>query len=73
VITTRFSDCCKDCVTPKRHLHCHADCPDYLAAKEEHIEEATGRRQKWLAEQEQIKKKRRKGNWQLGGGWRDDR
>jgi hypothetical protein len=26
---------CKDCVAPKRHLGCHAHCPDYIEEKKE--------------------------------------
>lgn len=25
---------CKDCVAPKRHIGCHAKCPDYQAVAE---------------------------------------
>lgn len=25
--------CCKDCVAPKRHIGCHADCKEYLEEK----------------------------------------
>ncbi len=30
---------CKGCVPPKRHINCHATCPDYLEAKEKHEQE----------------------------------
>lgn len=28
--------CCKDCVPPKRCLHCHSTCEDYIREKAEH-------------------------------------
>ena len=31
-----FPDVCKDCKPPKRSAYCHADCPDYTGAKDEH-------------------------------------
>ena len=31
-----FPDVCKNCRSPKRTLHCHAHCRDYLGAKDEH-------------------------------------
>lgn len=27
--------CCKDCVAPKRHVGCHADCQEYIDEKKE--------------------------------------
>lgn len=32
----RFPDVCKNCVAPKRHMNCHANCKEYLDAKVEH-------------------------------------
>ena len=32
----RFFDCCKECTPPRRSIHCHATCPEYLAAKAKH-------------------------------------
>lgn len=29
--------CCKDCVAPKRYPGCHAQCPEYIAEKAEHL------------------------------------
>ena len=26
-------ECCKSCVAPKRHIGCHAVCPEYIAEK----------------------------------------
>ena len=72
-IKVRFDDCCKDCVPPKRHLHCHSTCPEYLGAKAKHDAEAKLIRDSIAAEQIKIKQRKRKGSWQLGGGWRDDR
>lgn len=28
-------DCCKGCVAPKRHLYCHASCPEYTGQRKE--------------------------------------
>lgn len=28
--------CCKDCVPPKRDLHCHSTCEDYIREKAEY-------------------------------------
>ena len=28
--------CCKDCVAPKRHPGCHAECMEYIEQKAEH-------------------------------------
>lgn len=25
--------CCKDCIPPKRHIGCHADCKEYIKEK----------------------------------------
>lgn len=22
--------CCKDCIPPKRHMHCHSTCEEYI-------------------------------------------
>lgn len=30
--------CCKDCVAPKRHVGCHADCQEYIGEKKKHDE-----------------------------------
>lgn len=30
--------CCKDCVAPKRHVGCHADCQEYIDEKKKHDE-----------------------------------
>ena len=27
--------CCKDCIPPKRHIGCHADCKEYIKEKAE--------------------------------------
>ena len=26
-------ECCKNCIAPKRHLGCHAECPEYIGEK----------------------------------------
>lgn len=31
-----FPQSCKGCVPPKRHLHCHSTCKEYLDAKAAH-------------------------------------
>lgn len=28
--------CCNGCKEPKRHIGCHATCPEYIAEKEKH-------------------------------------
>lgn len=39
-----FADCCKDCVPPKRSVHCHATCEDYLGAKATHEAQVSAER-----------------------------
>lgn len=29
----RLAAVCKDCTPPKRHLHCHSTCKEYLEAR----------------------------------------
>lgn len=48
----RFPDICKDCTPPRRNAHCHATCPEYLAAKEEHERKAKEDRKRRNAERD---------------------
>ena len=41
-------ECCQYCVAPKRHIGCHAKCPDYLGEKAKHEE----KRSKYFHEKE---------------------
>jgi len=45
-----FPDVCKDCRPPKRSVHCHAHCPDYLSAKDDHAVRAQEERKAKKAE-----------------------
>lgn len=47
-----FPDVCAGCVPPRRHIHCHAECPDYLEAKARHEEETKEDRRRWQAERD---------------------
>ena len=39
-------DCCENCVHPKRHVACWADCPEYLAerAEDDRLKDAEDRK-----------------------------
>lgn len=37
MVTTMIT-CCKDCVAPKRHVGCHAECQEYIDEKKKHDE-----------------------------------
>ena len=45
---------CRDCVAPKRHPGCHAECEAYLNWKKE-----------WDAQKEKIREQQRMDSWAL--------
>ena len=48
----RFPSVCKGCKAPKRHINCHANCKEYLAAKAEHEALTAYERKEKLADED---------------------
>lgn len=51
-------ECCKNCVSPKRHPSCHSKCKDYIREKELHDLEREATRKEKEAYYNSFKRRR---------------